>query len=86
MAPALQQLLQAKGAAVTADGDGALVVTSMMAAEIGEIAAANRIVLHELSPQRASLEEAFIELTRESVQYHAGGAEPTPVASAGARS
>jgi ABC-2 type transport system ATP-binding protein len=41
----------------------------MDAARIGEIAAANRIVLHELTPQLGSLEEAFIELTADSVEY-----------------
>ena len=47
----------------------ALSVTGMDAPRIGEIAAANRIVLHELTPQLGSLEEAFIELTADSVEY-----------------
>jgi ABC-2 type transport system ATP-binding protein len=72
-APQLQAVLQAQGARVEADGDRVLSVWDMEAAQVGEIAAANHHVLHELSPQRASLEEAFIELTRDSVQYHAGG-------------
>jgi ABC-2 type transport system ATP-binding protein len=55
---------------VTAADDGALIVRGMTAAEIGEKAAAARVVLHELTPQRASLEEAFMELTRGSVEYH----------------
>ena len=55
---------------VTTAPDGSLVVRGMEAAEIGEKAAAARVVLHELTPQRASLEEAFIELTRGSVEYH----------------
>ena len=38
---------------------------------IGELAAANGIVLHELTPQRASLEEAFMEMTQDDVEYHA---------------
>ena len=40
------------------------------AAQLGELAAANGIVLHELSPQRGSLEEAFMELTKADVQFH----------------
>ncbi|GAA2060532.1 ABC transporter ATP-binding protein [Catenulispora yoronensis] len=56
---------------VTKD-DGALVVRGMTAAEIGEKASAARVVLHELTPQRASLEEAFMEMTRDSVEYHTG--------------
>ena len=47
----------------------ALSVTGMDAPRIGEIAAANRIVLHELTPQLGSLEEAFLELTADSVEY-----------------
>jgi ABC-2 type transport system ATP-binding protein len=47
-------------------------VSGMDSAQIGELAAANGAVLHELSPQRGSLEEAFIQLTGDSVEYHAG--------------
>jgi ABC-2 type transport system ATP-binding protein len=47
----------------------ALSVTGLEAPRIGEIAAANRIILHELTPQLASLEEAFLELTAGSVEY-----------------
>jgi ABC-2 type transport system ATP-binding protein len=58
------------------DGQAAaLSVTGLEAPRIGEIAAANRIVLHELTPQLASLEEAFMELTAGSVEY--GGGETT---------
>ncbi|GAA3859808.1 ABC transporter ATP-binding protein [Saccharothrix violaceirubra] len=52
--------------------DGAVVVHGLQAGRIGELAASNGITLHELSPQRGSLEEAFMRLTRESVEYHAG--------------
>ena len=47
----------------------AIIVTGLPAPRIGEIAAADSIVLHELVPQLASLEEAFMELTADSVQY-----------------
>ncbi|WNV91343.1 ATP-binding cassette domain-containing protein [Umezawaea sp. Da 62-37] len=58
-------------ATVTDDAvDGALVVHGMDPASIGELAAANGVVLHELSPTRGSLEEAFMQLTKESVEYH----------------
>jgi ABC-2 type transport system ATP-binding protein len=36
---------------------------------VGELAAAHQIVLHELTPVQASLEEAFMELTREDVEF-----------------
>lgn len=42
-----------------------------MAEPIGELAARHHLVLHELSPRQASLEEAFMRLTAESVEYHA---------------
>jgi ABC-2 type transport system ATP-binding protein len=45
----------------------------MDSAEVGTLAAAHGIVLFELIPLRASLEEAFMELTRDSVQYQAAG-------------
>jgi ABC-2 type transport system ATP-binding protein len=38
---------------------------------VGEIAAANGIVLHELTLLQASLEEAFMELTRDDVEFRA---------------
>ncbi|GAA0494904.1 ATP-binding cassette domain-containing protein [Streptomyces sp. NPDC046215] len=59
--------------------DGSLEVDGGDAARLGELAARHRIVLHELSPQRASLEEAFMQLTAESVEYHAhSGPVPPP--------
>jgi ABC-2 type transport system ATP-binding protein len=51
--------------------DGSLEVAGFGAERIGELAAGHRLVLHELSPQRASLEEAFMRLTHESVEYEA---------------
>jgi ABC-2 type transport system ATP-binding protein len=61
---------------VTEDGDGVLDVSGLTAAQVGEAAAAAGVVLHELTPQQASLEEAFMELTREDVEFQAGYAEP----------
>jgi len=51
--------------------DGSIQVEHVDAARIGELAAGHQIVLHELSPQKASLEEAFMQLTAGSVEYHA---------------
>ncbi len=56
--------------AQVADEDGCLCVSGLSAAEIGELAAAEGVVLHELAPQTASLEDAFMELTRDSVEFH----------------
>ena len=49
-------------------------ITGMDSAEVGKLAAAHGITLFELIPVRASLEEAFMELTRDSVEYQAAGA------------
>jgi ABC-2 type transport system ATP-binding protein len=46
-------------------------VSGMDSADVGRLAAANGLVLFELTPIRASLEEAFMDLTRESVEYQA---------------
>jgi ABC-2 type transport system ATP-binding protein len=51
---------------------GVLEIAGLTAEQIGEKAAANRIVLHELTPQHASLEDAFIDLTRDEVEYKTG--------------
>ena len=59
------------GGQSTARADGALMVTGTEAPKIGELAAAKGIVLHELTPQRASLEEAFMELTEADVEFSA---------------
>jgi ABC-2 type transport system ATP-binding protein len=55
-------------------GPDVIEITGMDSAEVGRLAAAHGIVLSELIPVRASLEEAFMELTRESVEYQAAGA------------
>jgi len=60
------------GGTVQPESDGSLSVTNLDIAAIGELAAASRVVLHELSPQRASLEEAFMNLTKDDVEF--GGA------------
>ncbi|MGC5410827.1 ABC transporter ATP-binding protein, partial [Streptomyces sp. DT225] len=67
----LTPLLTAEGAAVAGDGDR-LTVTGLPAERIGELALRHRVLLHELTAFGASLEEAFMELTADSVQYPAG--------------
>jgi ABC-2 type transport system ATP-binding protein len=67
---AMRSALGAKGATVRDEGES-LVVSGMEIHDIGDLAAANGLTLHELSPQRGSLEEAFIQLTGDSVEYHA---------------
>lgn len=64
--------LAAAGAGVGPGPDGALLVSGLESAEIGALATAAGVVLAELTPQLASLEEAFMELTEPDVEYRAG--------------
>ena len=57
---------------VTVLEPGLLEVHGLTAAKIGELAAVGGVVLHELTPKVASLEEAFMDLTREDVEYRSG--------------
>jgi ABC-2 type transport system ATP-binding protein len=66
----LRELIVAEGGAVRDDdGDSGMVVTGLPAPRIGELAASASLVLHELTPRLPSLEEAFMELTADSVEY-----------------
>jgi ABC-2 type transport system ATP-binding protein len=69
----LAELLTARGAAVAAEADGGLAVTGMDAPAIAGLAAEHGIAVHELVPRRASLEEAYLDVTSGSVEYRAGG-------------
>jgi ABC-2 type transport system ATP-binding protein len=66
------------GSDVTVDAvePGLLEIQGLTAEQIGTDAAAHDIVLHELSPRQASLEEAFMELTRDEVEFHANASTP----------
>jgi ABC-2 type transport system ATP-binding protein len=68
-APRLRELLAADGVSVTSTERDLLTVTGLSSAEIGRIAADARVALVELTPQQASLEEAFMELTRDAVEF-----------------
>ncbi|GAB2467425.1 ABC transporter ATP-binding protein [Streptomyces incanus] len=72
----LLDVLHEAGLTVVENGGGTLEVDGTGAERIGELAARHRLVLHELSPQQASLEEAFMQLTAESVEYHAHSDAP----------
>jgi ABC-2 type transport system ATP-binding protein len=68
----ITKLVAAAGAAVREDGDGSMVITGLDPSRVGDLAYDNEVRLHELSPVHASLEQAFMELTAGSVQFHAG--------------
>ena len=68
-APRLRDLLAADGVSVTSTERDLLTITGLSSAEIGKVAAQAQIALIELTPQQASLEEAFMELTRDAVEF-----------------
>jgi ABC-2 type transport system ATP-binding protein len=69
-AAALASALAGPDVTVTQDAD-LLEVTGLSAAQIGQQAHELGLVLHELSPRRASLEEAFMDVTQDDVEFHA---------------
>ncbi len=79
-AAALAEALAGPGVSVEPGTNGELEVTGRSSEQVGEVAAAHGIVLHELSPVRASLEEAFMDVTRDDVEFKADlEREPEPV-------
>jgi ABC-2 type transport system ATP-binding protein len=65
----LRELLQAEGVTIASDEPGVLEVAGLSTDAIGECAATAGLTLHELASRHASLEEAFMELTRDAVEY-----------------
>ena len=62
-------VLAAAGGTVTSTGSDALVVTGLDPERIADLVAERGLRLHELYRERASLEDAFIDLTRDAVEY-----------------
>jgi ABC-2 type transport system ATP-binding protein len=73
----LRQLLAGPGVSIASCAPGHLEIAGLLAADVGRVAAAEQLVLHELVDLTPSLEEAFMDLTREAVEYH-GSTETTP--------
>ena len=72
----LAELLAGPDVSVDALEPGVVQITGVESKTVGETAAAHNIVLYELVPQRASLEEAFVELTRDEVEFHGTAEAP----------
>jgi ABC-2 type transport system ATP-binding protein len=72
----LRELVLAPDVRVSSVEPSLLEVEGLSSDQIGQAAARNGLVLYELTPQRASLDEAFMELTRDEVEYRA----PSPTA------
>jgi ABC-2 type transport system ATP-binding protein len=81
----LRDLLSGPEVSVSSEQAGVLMVSGLASDQIGTVAAGHGITLWELAPQQASLEDAFMEATREAVDYRAPGAGRPP-AGAGRRS
>jgi ABC-2 type transport system ATP-binding protein len=79
-AGALATLLTERGAAVSRECDGALRVTGASADEIGEAARVGGLGLLELSAQQMSLEQRYMELTRDATDYHVTEPASAPAA------
>jgi ABC-2 type transport system ATP-binding protein len=73
----LRGILTGAGGHVQEGENDALIVRYLAAARIGDLAAEAGLALHELSPQLASLEEAFMETTHDSVDFGMPG-DPHP--------
>jgi ABC-2 type transport system ATP-binding protein len=73
----LRGLVVAQHGSVTTEEPGVLSIEGLPADRIGRIAAANGIVLAELTPLTASLEEAFMDLTHDEVEYRNSSAAAT---------
>jgi ABC-2 type transport system ATP-binding protein len=57
------------GAVARMEDDDSIVVTGLNASQIGELASDRALTVHELTPMRGSLEDAFMELTHDAVEY-----------------
>jgi ABC-2 type transport system ATP-binding protein len=68
--------LAAAGATVAVTGPDALTISGLPAGRIVEVLGAERVPFTEVSAHRATLEEAYMELTRESVEFRAAGGTP----------
>ena len=77
---ALEDAVTAAGGTSTKLEDNALQVFGMTPEQIGELAAAQQLVLHELTPVQVSLEDAFMDITKDSVEYQHSATSTSDVA------
>jgi ABC-2 type transport system ATP-binding protein len=69
---ALAAAVGTAGGTVREGGNGLMTVLGLDVRQVGDLAFDNGVRLHELAPAQASLEQAFMEMTANSVQFHAG--------------
>jgi ABC-2 type transport system ATP-binding protein len=70
-AAALREAILGPGISVSSEAPGALAIEGLTSAQIGDVAARNGVVLHELIPEKVSLEDAFMDLTRDETEFRA---------------
>jgi ABC-2 type transport system ATP-binding protein len=70
-AAALREVILGPDVRVSSEAPGVLEVDGLTAEQIGDAASQHGFVLHELTPEKTSLEDAFMELTREETEYRA---------------
>ncbi len=68
----LRDLLAGPDVTVSSNQSGELEVAGLSAEQIGEVAFNARVMVHQLTSSQASLEEAFMELTNDAVEFHGG--------------
>ena len=81
----LMNILAGDGVSIQVQEPELLEVTGLDPRRIARIALENRVMIYELTPLQASLEEAYMELTKDEVEYHSlitSGA-PAPVQAGG---
>jgi ABC-2 type transport system ATP-binding protein len=76
-ATSLRNLIVDDGVSITSVEPGVLDIEGVPAARIGDVAAEHGLTLHELTTVEASLEQAFMELTRDSLEFRGGTATTT---------
>jgi ABC-2 type transport system ATP-binding protein len=76
---ALAGLLSARGAGVVQDGADTLRITGVSSDDVGQLARDHGLTLLELSVHRASLEQRYLELTDDTVDYRPAATTPVPI-------
>jgi ABC-2 type transport system ATP-binding protein len=71
----LRDALAGPDVTVTTTGPDVMEVTGLSAPQVGKVALDHRILLHELTAVEASLEEAYMDMTRDAVEFHAAAAD-----------
>ena len=73
---ALAGLLSSPDVTITAAGDGALIVSGLSAGQIGATASTAGITVLELTTEQASLEDAFVDMTQDAVEFRTPARRP----------